>query len=162
MAKRVDPVAAFFILLKQSVLSQLENDYRKISIFTSFEKGEEGSEQELRARKGEPREWVSVAFDGYDFWDLHLGIVWEKKSNRIVVGFHISEKLWAKLEEKIWKIPWENYPILKPTYCIKEELSEHRFEEPEIYFCMKKIGTILQDVIEKALYYYRAVREGLS
>jgi hypothetical protein len=162
MTEREDPVAAFFTLLKQSVLSQLENDYKKISVFTSFKKGEEGSEQELRARKGESREWVSFAFDGYDFWNLHLGIVWEKKSNRIVVGFHISEKLWAKLEEKIRKIPWENYPILKPTYRIKEELSEHRFEEPEILFRMEKIGTILQEVIDKALSYYRAASEGLS
>ena len=162
MIEREDPVAAFFVLVKQSVLSQLENDYKNISVFTSFKKGEEGLQQELRARKGEPREWISFAFDGYDFWDLHLGIVWEKKSNRIVVGFHISKKLWPELEEKIRKIPWENYPSLSPTYLIKEELSEHRFEEPEILFCMEKIGTILQEVTDKALSYYRAVHEGLS
>jgi hypothetical protein len=162
MALYKDIVKAFLTLLKYAVLFHLEKEYPTISAFSSFEKPEKGSERELRSQKGEPREWVSFPFNGYDFWDLHLGIVLKKQSNRVVVGLHISKKIWPTLQEKVTTIPWDNYPFLRPTYLKKEELNEHRFEEPEISFDVKNIGEVLQEVINKTIIYYRAVRKSLD
>ncbi len=153
---------AFFRLLKYAVLSQLVDRYPRIGGFSSLEKAGGESERKSRSKRGEPRVWVSFSFDGYHFWDLHLGIVLEKKSHEVIVGVHVSAELWPKLKEKVKGIPWGNYSILNPTYVTKEELNEHRFVEPAIPFDTRNIGMILQEVLDKTIAYYGAVSEGLK
>jgi hypothetical protein len=156
------PVGAFFVLLKHTVFSILNSQYPNIRAESSLEEESMDSETRSRLQIGPPREWVSFFFEGYNRLDLHLGIVLDKKKNSIVIGIHISKKLWPIVQEKVTKIPWKEYRTLKPKYLIKEELDEHQFVEPEITFEMSNMGVILQELIDKAIIYYRAVSKSLG
>lgn len=156
-----DPVEKLLTALRDSVFSRIGRSYPNIGARGSFEKGAK-SEDKAASRREVSREWVAFSFQGYDFWDFHLGTVLDKEQNTVLIGIHISKKLWPTLRERIEGIPWEKYPPLNPGYRFKEEWGEHRFVEPEIPFESSQSKRILEDLVTKATLYYEVTSQTLN
>ena len=159
--EKKDPVEKLLTSLRDSLFSRIGRLYPSMGARGSFEKGGE-SEDKTASRREVLREWVAFSFQGYDFWDLHLGTVFDKKQSTVLIGIHISKKLWSTLRGKIERISWEKYPPLKPGYRFKEEWGEHRFVEPEIPFESSQSKRILEDLVTKATLYYEVTSQALN
>lgn len=83
-----DPVERLLTSLKDGVFSRLRPYYPNIGARGSFEKGTEPGDK-AASRKEASREWVAFSFQGYDFWDLHLGTVFDRKESTLLIGIHI-------------------------------------------------------------------------